>query len=219
MLEEDIEGPLPFKGCIVEFTPAVGNRSGHTVAKHARVLQDRVHPSAIAERQAQMLQEATGRQLERLTQTAQRLVKLQRVPSYIHHPKQFLVHNVFKEHCVAPYYRTTSSGKATCKAFWCKVAIPWLVDVHCKCGAGRKKAVTDGEIEVSGEQEIVTQVDVDAQIRLWRDAFNPNSETGNPFFDRQEVRSCFCHAAYGYALTSSRKEVPYLLAPATTQYK
>ena len=61
MLEEDIEGPLPFKGCIVEFTPAVGNRSGHTVAKHARVLQDRVHPSAIAERQAQMLQEATGR--------------------------------------------------------------------------------------------------------------------------------------------------------------
>ena len=84
--EADVEGgTLPFKGCIVDFTPRVNARS-QVQAGRACVMLDRMNPTALAEAQRERLTAATQRQCDRLGRAAQRLVAQFRPPSYVEQP-------------------------------------------------------------------------------------------------------------------------------------
>ena len=86
-------------------------------------------------------------------------------------------------------------------------------DQRCRCGAGRRREVIDGAAtDGSAAPEVMTQVDVDSQIRLWRDVFKPGGDDTDTQAPASGQKSCFCHAAYGYGLAWSRKDVRPSLA-------
>ena len=117
--EADVEGgTLPFKGCIVDFTPRVNARS-QVQAGRACVMLDRMNPTALAEAQRERLTAATQRQCDRLGRAAQRLVAQFRPPSYVEQPYDTLP--------------LLCASTAFALRLHCLCSAPPLPSRHCRC--------------------------------------------------------------------------------------